>query len=338
MRIEPYRRSVDVRADQSLLDAALSAGLNLPHSCKSGHCGSCRARLLAGQVDYPQGRPLGITAAETASGQILLCRARAVSAEVAVEARTIARAGDAEIRNLPCRIEKRVRLAPDVLQVFLRLPATEQVVFRAGQYLDILLDDGGRRSFSLACPPHDARLLEIHVRLVAGGSFTQRLFEQSRDGALLRIELPLGQFVYQHDPRPLLLVAGGTGFAPVKSILRQIFEAGPDRNTHLFWGARTQADLYERAWVGELQRRHPSLQFTGVLSADSAAPASGWRQGWVHDEVLRRYPDLAAYEVYAAGPPQMIAAIRTTFAAAGLPAERLFFDSFDYAPRAIPAV
>ncbi len=338
LRIEPYNRTVEVRSEQSLLDAALAAGLNLPHSCKSGHCASCRAKLLSGKIDYPQGRPLGISAAEAASGQVLLCQARAATAEVTVEARTIARAGEAEIRDLPCRIEKRVLLAPDVLQVFLRLPATEQVAFRAGQYLDILLDDGGRRSFSLACPPHDASLLEIHVRLVTGGRFTQRLFDQLRDGALLRIELPMGQFAYQHNARPLLLVAGGTGFAPIKSILRQIFEIGPVRSTHLFWGARRQVDLYEEAWVRALLRKHQALQFTAVLSAEAAVLSADWQSGWVHDEVLRQYPDLSGYEVYAAGPPQMIEAIRASFAVVGLEPERLYFDSFDYAQKTIPAV
>jgi CDP-4-dehydro-6-deoxyglucose reductase len=182
LRIEPHGRTVEVRQDQTLLDAALSSGLNLPHSCKSGHCASCRARLRSGDIQYPHGRPLGLTASEAASGEILLCQARAASPELVIEARSIARAGEAEIRNLPCRIERRVLLAPDVMQVYLRLPATEQVGFQPGQYLDVLLDGGQRRSFSLACPPHDARLLEIHARRVAHGRFTEQLFGEMRDG------------------------------------------------------------------------------------------------------------------------------------------------------------
>ena len=330
LRIEPQGRTVDVRDNQTLLDAALSSGLNLPHSCKSGHCASCKARLRSGEICYPRGIPLGLTAGEASSGEVLLCQAHAVSAELTIEARTIARAGAAEIRNLPCRIEKRVLLAPDVLQVFLRLPATEQVGFKAGQYLDILLEGGRRRSFSLACPPHDARLLEIHVRRVGGGQFTARLFDQLRDGALLRIELPIGQFVYQHEDSPLLLIAGGTGFAPIKSMLRQIFEPGPARATQFFWGARSAADLYEERWVRAVARRHQELRFTPVLSAAPAKPE--YAAGWVHEVVLRQFPDLTKYSVYAAGPPQMIEAIRRTFPAAGLPADQLHFDSFDYAP------
>jgi CDP-4-dehydro-6-deoxyglucose reductase, E3 len=330
LRIEPQGRMVQVRDHQTLLDAALSSGLNLPHSCKSGHCASCRAQLRSGEIHYPRGRPLGLSAAEAAAGAVLLCQAHALSAELIIEARSIARAGEAEIRSLPCRIEQRALLAPDVLQVFLRLPATEQVAFKAGQYLDILLDSGRRRSFSLACPPHDARLLEIHVRRVGGGQFTTQLFDQLRDGALLRIELPIGQFVYQHEDSPLILIAGGTGFAPLKSMLRQIFELGPRRATQFFWGARTAADLYEERWVRSIARAHRQLSFVPVLSA--ASPAPGYETGWVHDAVLRQHPNLTKFSVYAAGPPQMIETIRQAFPAAGLPVAQLHFDSFDYAP------
>ncbi len=336
LRIEPHGRTVDVRQDQTLLDAALSSGLNLPHSCKSGHCASCRARLRSGSIQYPHGRPLGLTANEAATGEILLCQARAASPELVIEARSIARAGEAEIRNLPCRIERRVLLAPDVMQVLLRLPATEQVGFQPGQYLDVLLDGGQRRSFSLACPPHDARLLELHARRVAHGRFTEQLFGDLRDGALLRIELPIGQFAYRHDDAPLILVAGGTGFAPIKSIMRHIFEKGPARDTHFFWGARSTADLYQDAWLRNFQRAHPQLRYTPVLSDEAAA--DGNEQGWVHAAVLRHYPDLAQQVIYAAGPPQMIEAMRVAFPAAGLATDRLRFDSFDYAPLAASAV
>jgi CDP-4-dehydro-6-deoxyglucose reductase len=332
LRIEPYGRTVEVRQDQTLLDAALSSGLNLPHSCKSGHCASCRARLRSGDIQYPHGRPLGLTGSEAASGQILLCQARAASPQLVIEARSIARAGEAEIRNLPCRIERRVLLAPDVMQGFLRLPATEQVGFQPGQYLDVLLDGGQRRSFSLACPPHDARLLEIHARRVAHGRFTEQLFGQMRDGALLRIELPIGQFAYRHDDAPLILVAGGTGFAPIKSIMRHVFEKGPARGAHFFWGARTRADLYQDSWLREFQRTYPQLRYTPVLSDEAAV--EGYEQGWVHAAVLRHYPHLSKHVIYAAGPPQMIEAMRVAFPAAGLAADQLRFDSFDYAPAA----
>ena len=247
VRIEPQRRILRVAATQPVLEAALAAGLNLPHSCKSGHCGSCRARLRSGQISYPNGVPLGITAEEQAAGHILLCQARAQS-DLEVEARFIAGVGEVEIKTLPARIAGLVPLAPDVMQVLLRLPTVEPLRFRAGQYLDVLLPDGRRRSFSIASPPHDNELIELHVRRVAGGGFSERLFGPAAAaapadglslGSLLRIEGPVGQFVYRDGTGAALMVAGGTGFAPLKSMLRHVLENGVPRDIHLYWGRAT---------------------------------------------------------------------------------------------------
>ena len=333
VRLVPGGRSFTVKPGQTVLEASLDAGLNLPHSCKSGHCSSCRARLVAGSIEYPRGRPVGITASEESSGLVLLCQAHARSALV-VEARRIASVGSVEIKTLPCRIERLVRLAPDVMQAFLRLPAVERLVFQAGQYLDVLLEDGRRRSFSIASPPHDSEPLELHVRHVTGGGFTERLFSTLGAGALLRIEGPIGQFVYRHDPRPSLFVAGGTGFAPLKAMLRHVLERGERRDIHLFWGARTAVDVYEESLVLEWVRRHPELKFTAVLSEARVAAQGDHRTGFVHDAVLAGYPDLRQHDVYAAGPPAMIEAIRASFPPHGLDEDRLHFDSFDYAPDA----
>ena len=341
VRIEPHGRTLRVTPGQPILQAALSAGLNLPHSCKSGHCGSCRARLLAGAIHYPDGPPLGITAEEVGRGDILLCQARADS-DLTVRARLIASVADVEIKTLPCRIARLTPLAPDVMQLWLRLPAVERLRFHPGQYLDVLLENGRRRSFSIASPPHDSEALELHVRRVNGGGFSERLFGAAAGvgslgtGALLRIEGPIGQFSYREGLGPVLMVAGGTGFAPLKSMLRHMLETGIRRDLHLYWGARHTQDVYEEALVLEWVRRHPQLKFTAVLSEASAAEAAHHRAGWVHEAVLADYPDLARFEVYAAGPPAMIEAMRTHFPRHGLSTERLYFDSFDYAPDARP--
>ena len=341
VRIEPHGRTLRVTPGQPILQAALSAGLNLPHSCKSGHCGSCRARLLAGAIHYPNGPPLGITAEEVGRGDILLCQARAHS-DLTVQARLIASVADVEIKTLPCRIARLTPLAPDVMQLWLRLPAVERLRFHPGQYLDVLLENGRRRSFSIASPPHDSEALELHVRRVNGGGFSERLFGAGAlegalgTGALLRIEGPIGQFSYREGVGPVLMVAGGTGFAPLKSMLRHVLETGIRRDIHFYWGARHTQDLYEEALVLEWLRRHPQLKFTAVLSEASAAEAAHHRAGWVHEAVLADYPDLARFEVYAAGPPAMIEAMRTHFPRHGLSTERLYFDSFDYAPDASP--
>jgi CDP-4-dehydro-6-deoxyglucose reductase, E3 len=340
VRIEPHARTLRVAAGQAVLEAALEAGLNLPHSCKSGHCGSCRARLLAGEIRYLNGRPLGISAEEERSGHVLLCQARAQS-DLVVQARLVAAVADVEIKTLPSRIARLTPLAPDVLQVMLRLPAVERLRFHAGQYLDVLLEGGRRRSFSIASPPHDSELIELHVRRVSGGGFTERLFggvaagpgaAALAVGSLLRIEGPVGQFSYREGAGPVLMIAGGTGFAPLKSMLRHILERGIGRDIHLYWGARHEPDVYEQDLMLGWVRRYPQLKFTAVLSEASATEASHTRGGWVHEAVLTDHPDLGGFEVYAAGPPAMIEAIRASFPRHGLPAERLYFDSFDYAP------
>jgi CDP-4-dehydro-6-deoxyglucose reductase len=294
--------------------------------------------LRAGQISYPNGRPLGITAAEEQAGQVLLCQAQPLS-DLVLEARLIASVADVEIKTLPCRIARLVPLAPDVLQLWLRLPVVETLRFQPGQYLDVLVGEGRRRSFSIASPPHDSELLELHVRRVEGGDFTERLFSGTalREGALLRIEGPLGQFTYQPGSRPVVMLAGGTGFAPLKAMLRHIFEteapSEAKREVHLYWGARQPQDLYEESLVLDwVARYNPRLKFTAVLSeSDDPGRETHRRRGWVHEAVLADYRDLSGHDVYAAGPPAMIEAIRATFCRQGLPTERLFFDSFDYA-------
>ena len=338
LTLRPQNRTVRLEPGRPVLESALAARLNLPHSCKGGSCGSCRARLVAGSVAYPRGRPLGLSDAEAAAGYVLLCQAVPAS-DLVVEAREVRAVTDVEIKTLPCRVERLERLAPDVMALYLRLPAVEDFRFRAGQYLDVMLPGGRRRSFSIASPPHDAGLLELHVRRVEGGEFTARVFAPLAAGTLLRIEGPLGQFVYREPADaasldPLVLVAGGTGFAPVKAILRHLLETGIRRPVHLYWGARHALDLYQDAWVRERVARFPELRYVPVLSMAAGAEAAHHRTGLVHAAVLADFAGLATAEVYAAGPPALIAALRATLPARGLAPERLYFDSFDYAPDA----
>jgi len=326
---------------EDLLSAALRAGLNLPHSCKGGHCASCRARVLSGEFAYPEPElPAGITPEEAAEHYALLCQACALT-DVVVETREVRSAPDIEVRNLPCRIDRMDRLADDVLAVFLRLPVVEQFPFRAGQYLDIILSGGRRRSFSIASAPEDGPMLELHVRRASSSGFTGQLFDTMRSGTLLRIEGPLGQFWFRNEsPRPALMIGGGTGYAPLRAMLRQLLAVGDRRPLTLYWGARTERDLYEHAWLTEVATTRAKLGYRPVLSAPT--PEDGaWtgRIGFVHDAVLADVGDwLADYDVYASGPPAMIEAIRHAFIERGLPREQLFFDSFDYAPDTLAAI
>jgi CDP-4-dehydro-6-deoxyglucose reductase, E3 len=327
-------RSFSADPDQPLLDAAIAAGVRLAHSCRSGNCGACRARLVRGAVGYPYGSPLGLSAGEVADGQILLCQARART-DLEIEVVELRLAEDVVVKRLPCRIERAERLAHDVLALYLRLPAAEDFRFRPGQYLDVILARGRRRSFSIASPPHDARLLELHVRRVAGGEFTERLFRADPQRTLLTIEGPLGTFGYRPPPAdrpaaPMLLVAGGTGFAPLQSILRDLAERGIRRDGALYFGVRSERDLYAGERIRGLARALPQLRYVPVLSE----PSPDWtgRRGLVHAAVLADHARLDGVDVYACGPPALIAAVRRDFVAQGADPQRVYVDSFDYAP------
>jgi CDP-4-dehydro-6-deoxyglucose reductase, E3 len=340
--ILPYGRSFPASPDESVLAAAVRAGHNLPHSCRSGHCSSCRARVVSGRVEYPGATlPAGITPGEVAAGLALLCQARAAT-DLVVEVREVRAVADVEIRRLPCRVERLERLSHDVMAVVLRLPAVEPFPYAPGQYVDILLPEGRRRSFSIASAPADGPHLELHVRRASEHGFTAQVFDRMSPGTLLRIEGPLGQFAFDPDsPRPALLVGGGTGYAPLRSMLRQFVADGARRPVTLYWGARTAADLYEDAWLRGLAQGGGArwLDYRPVLSEpERSVPAWTGRVGHVHEAVLGELgTQIAGCDVYASGPPAMIEAIRRDFALAGLPAEQLRFDSFDYAPDALAA-
>lgn len=333
--IRPSGHEFTAEDDESVLDAALRNGHTLPYGCRNGTCAACIGKVVAGEIAYPGERPPAISEAEAATGQALLCQARA-RGDCEIEVTEIDQPKDIVVRSLPVRVVRIDQAAHDVSVLRLKLPAAERLQFMAGQYIDLLMRDGRRRSFSLANPPHDDEQLELHVRRVSGGRFSDRLLSDMREKALLRFEGPLGTFFLREDAdKPIVLMAGGTGFAPIKSIVEHALAAGIERPMHLFWGARAQRDLYmdelARGWAGS----HDHIDYTPVLSDPD--DEDGWEgeRGFVHEAVLRAHPDLSGHQVYMSGPPPMIEAGRNAFRAAGLPRDEIFFDSFDYASDAV---
>lgn len=347
IRIEPSGHAFTVAEKETVLEAALRHGYTLPYSCRNGSCGTCKGRLLAGAIDYGTYEDKALSAPERAAGLALFCQA-VPRTDIVIEARELARVAGITIKTLPARVIKMERAADDVMILSLKLPANERLPFLAGQYVDILLKDGKRRSFSLANPPTD-EFLQLHIRRVPNGLFTTQVFTQMREKDLLRLRGPLGTFFLREDDvqgrtnaagdrmsgaasdRPAILIGGGTGFAPIKCILEHAFARGVTRPLHFYWGVRARRDLYMHALPRAWAQTQANFRYTPVLS--EPRPEDHWngRTGWVHEAVVADYPDLSRHEVYASGPPPMIEAIKQAFFARGLAPDRLFFDSFEFA-------
>ena len=321
-------------AGETILDAALRDNRIYPYGCRSGVCGACKSTLVAGKVDYGDYEEFTLSDAEIQAGKLLLCQAIPLE-DVVIDVEEIMSGQSIRIKILPCRVERLTRLASDVMQVFLRLPKSQQFNFIPGQYIDILMKDGQRRSFSIANLPQQSADagLELHIRHVPGGDFTPGVFTALRERDLLRFEGPFGTYFLQPEAEnPIIMIAGGTGFAPIKALAQQALEADPARRIHLFWGARDEQDLYLNELAQNWAREHPHFAYTPVLSESTSGDWHG-ASGWVHEAVLAAYDNFADFDIYASGPPVMIDAVRDGLSAKGMHAERFFFDSFTYAPR-----
>jgi CDP-4-dehydro-6-deoxyglucose reductase len=330
--IKPSDHSFACDDDETVLAAAMRADLMIPYGCRNGACGTCKSHLLEGGVDYGHYQPGTLTETEKRQGYALLCVARPKT-DVVVEVREVRKAGDIRIRKVPCRIEKIDKVAADVAIVSLKLPANDRLQYLAGQYVDFLLKDGRRRSFSIATAPEDDALLDLHIRHVPGGYFSGQLFDEFKGREILRIEGPLGNFFLREDSdKPIIFVAGGTGFAPIKAVIEHAFHHEVDRQMVLYWGVRSRADLYLPDLPVEWQRIHSNFSFIPVLS--DPVPDDRWpgRTGFVHKAVLTDFTDLSGYQVYACGGPAMIDIARREFTELrSLPPESFYADSFTYA-------
>ncbi len=328
IKIQPSGHEFPAAADESILEAALAHGLLLPYSCRNGACGVCKSKVVTGEVDYGEHQDTTLTDAEKAAGMALFCCARPLS-DLVIESHEVTRAQEIPVKMLPCRVEKMRKVADDVMVLSLKLPANERLQFLAGQYIDILQKDDKPRSFSLANAPHDDAFLELHVRNIAGGTFTEHVFNRMKERDILRIKGPLGTFFLREDSaKPVIFVASGTGFAPVKAIIEHALKIGFKPGMHFYWGVRKVSDLYMLDKIGEWEAA--GIKFTPVVSDET------WdgRTGFVHEAVLQDYSDLSGYAVYACGAPVVVEAAHRDFTVQrGLPQDAFFSDAFTFAPK-----
>jgi len=331
IQIEPGGVSFTTNADESILEAALRQNVGLSYSCRDGLCGACKSQIVEGELSYPNGQPEALTEAEQAEGQALLCQAHAGS-DCRIEAHVAEAIAGIPIRKLPCRVIENTPQAPDVMRLKLKLPDGSNFKFLAGQYIDFLLKTGHRRSFSIANAPHDGEHIELHVRHAKGGEFTDFVFEHLETKALLRIEGPLGSFYLREESdRPMIFMAGGTGFAPIKGIIEHALHIGITRPIHLYWGACSKQDLYMDELPANWAAEHEHITYVPVLSDPNDDDNWQGRTGFVHEAIMADFDDLSDFDIYAGGPPQMVNAGFDAFASKGLIEDHYFADSFEYA-------
>lgn len=329
VKIEPSGHAFTVDAHETVLEAALRQGIGLPYGCRNGACGACRGKVLTGEVSAEGYSEQALSEQDRVKGYTLFCCAHP-KGDLTIEASEIKGVGEIRIKTLPCRVES-IDKIHDVAVLRLKLPVAERLQFMAGQYIDILMKDGKARSFSIANAPHDDAFIELHIRHQVGGSFSEYVFNQMKVREIMRFKGPLGSFfLRENSDKPLILLASGTGFAPIKGIVEHALHQGGKRPMVLYWGARTRADLYMSALPEQWQADYPALfRYVPVLS--DATQADDWtgRTGFVHQAVLDDFTDLSAHDVYACGAPVMVEAAHQAFInTRQLPEAAFFSDAF----------
>ena len=330
--VEPSGRQFTAEASETLLAAGIRQGIALPYGCKDGACGSCKCKRLSGSVTHGPHQAKALSEEEEAAGYMLTCCGTAHS-DVVIESRQVAQAGAFVIKKMPARVSSLERVSNDVVVMRLQLPAADTFQYHAGQYVEFLLRDGDRRSYSIANAPHtqsEAPQIELHLRHMPGGKFTDHVFGAMKEKEILRIEGPYGGFFLREESdKPIVMLASGTGFAPVKAMLQHMQFKGITRPVTLYWGGRRPSDLYQHEWLMNMAAAMPQLRYVPVVSDAQAEDAWTGRTGFVHQAVLQDLTDLSAHEVYACGAPIVVDSARRDFVAqAGLPEEAFFADAF----------
>jgi CDP-4-dehydro-6-deoxyglucose reductase len=327
--VQPSGRTFSVEGGEAILPAAIRQGIGMPYGCKDGACGSCKCKKLEGTVVHGTHQTKALSEEEEARGLILTCCA-VPQTDVVLESRQVTDESAFPVRKMPSRVTSLEKVSHDVMVVKLQLPANDTLRYHAGQYVEFILRDGARRSYSMANAPHNGPGVELHIRHMPGGKFTDHVFTAMKEKEILRVEGPFGSFYLREDSdKPMVLLASGTGFAPIKALIEYLQFKGIQRPATLYWGGRRPSDLYMDAWVRERLAQMPGLKYVPVVS--NALPEDNWtgRTGFVHKAVMQDYPDLSGHQVYACGAPIVVDSARAEYSAqCNLPPEEFFADSF----------
>jgi CDP-4-dehydro-6-deoxyglucose reductase len=327
--VQPSGHQFTCDADETILTAAIRAGVGLPYGCKNGACSSCKGKLIDGSITHGPHQERALSANDEQQGMALFCCAKPNS-DVTIEAREVAGIGDFPVKKVPVRVAKLDKVADDVIILSLQLPATDRLQYKAGQYVEFMLRDGKRRSYSMANAPHKDEHLTLHIRHMPGGLFTDQVFSTLKERDILRFEGPLGTFFLREDSdKPIILLASGTGFAPIKAIVEQLEHSKSQRPVTLYWGGRRPQDLYMNELCLSWEQSLPNFRYVPVVS--NAQPEDQWsgRSGFVHQAVIDDHPDLSQYQVYACGAPIVVASAQRDFVAiAKLPENEFYADAF----------
>ena len=330
VRIESSDHIFQVDEGEPILDAALRQSINLPYGCRGGACGACAGQLREGNMSYPDGLPKGLSEEEHNKGYVLFCKAVAES-DLVIASKEVQATAEIPVKILPCRIHEKQKVNHDVCVIKLLLPKTERLQFFAGQYINFLLKNGKHRSFSLANAPHDDEYIELHIKHVPNGEFTTEVFDDLKEKDMLRFEGPLGSFyLRENSERPIILMAGGTGFAPHKGMIEHALKVGLERPIHLYWGVRTKEDLYMHDLAESWTKQNPLIRYTPVLSNPKKEDNWSGRTGYVHTAIMEDYADLSQHEIYGSGSPAMVYAGRDEFVKNNMDLDHYFSDAFEF--------
>ncbi len=330
--VQPSGRSFTVNPDQAILAAGIAQGIGMPYGCKDGACGSCKCKKLQGIVVHGPHQSKALSDEEEANGYVLTC-CGVPHSDVVLESRQVTEVGAMPIKKMPSRVTLLEKKSPDVMLLTLQLPANDVMQFHAGQYVEFLLRDGARRSYSMANAPHTlvagSPTIELHIRHTPGGKFTDHVFSAMKEKEILRIEGPFGSFYLRDSDKPMVLLASGTGFAPIKALIEHMQFKNIKRPAVLYWGGRRPEDLYMHDWVMAKVAEMPNLTYIPVISNATAEDAWTGRTGFVHQAVMQDHPNLSGHQVYACGAPIVVDSAKADYIGkCGLPEDEFFADSF----------